>query len=78
MDIYLICKNQSCRFVIDRRVNGKSLDIPQLILKECPACGSAWSSTCPSCSRALTIKFADGLPRLGCCGQRLRAEAKAA
>jgi len=77
MDHYLLCKNPSCRFILDRRVNGKSLDSSQL-LKKCPVCGSAWSSTCPSCGRPLRVSFADGFPHSACCGQRLRGEAQAA
>jgi hypothetical protein len=78
MDHYLLCKNPSCRFVLDRRVNGKSLDDSRFILKRCPACGGAWSSKCPFCSRPLSVNFADGLPHSACCGQKLRGEARAA
>jgi hypothetical protein len=60
MERYSICKNPSCRFVLDRRVKGESLEISQY-LKKCPACGAGWSSACPFCNRALTINFVGGL-----------------
>jgi hypothetical protein len=78
MDNYLICENPSCRFVLDRRLNGKSLPSPQPILKKCPSCRSEWSSVCPFCSQALTIKFVQGHAHASCCGRRLRAQAEAA
>lgn len=78
MNHYLICKNPSCRFVLDLRVNGKSLDSLHLILKKCPDCGGAWTSACPFCSQPLMINFVEGLPQAACCGQRLRGEAQAA
>jgi hypothetical protein len=78
MDHFLICENSSCRFVLDRRINGKSLHNLKLILKNCPSCGGRWSSTCPFCSQALTLKVVGGFPHFACCGQRLHAKAKAA
>jgi hypothetical protein len=78
MDHFLLCKNPSCRFLLDRRLNGRSPDNSELILKKCPACGGAWSSTCPFCGRALSVSFADGFPHSACCEQRLRGEAQAA
>lgn len=78
MDHYSICENPGCRYILDRRVNGKSLHDPQFILKKCPACGGAWSSTCPSCGQALAMKLLGGLPYSACCGRKLHAKAKAA
>jgi hypothetical protein len=78
MDNYLICANPSCRFVLDRRLNGRSPARPQPILKKCPACRSGWSFTCPFCSQALAIKFVHGLVHSACCGRRLRVQAEAA
>jgi len=78
MDHYLLCKNPSCRFVLDLRVNGKSLDSLHLILEKCPACGGAWTSTCPFCSRPLSVSFVDGPPHSACCRRKLRGEAQAA
>jgi hypothetical protein len=49
---YLNCENSRCRFILDRRMNGKLLGDPQLILKKCPECGGAWSCTCPCCAAA--------------------------
>ena len=73
MDKYLVCSNPACRFVLDRGLNGTSLDGVQKILKTCPACGSDWSSSCPFCSEPLTVNFIDGLPSSACCGHKLRA-----
>lgn len=78
MDHLLICENPSCRFVLDRRINGKLLGNPQLILKKCPACRGEWSSICPFCGQSLTVKLINGLLHLTCCGKRLHPEAKAA
>jgi hypothetical protein len=78
MNHFLICENQRCRFILDRRVNGESLDGVRKILRQCPTCGSDWSSSCPFCDEALTINFVDRLPHTACCGRRLRVEAKAA
>lgn len=78
MDHLLICKNARCRFVLDARVNGKLQADSHLVLKSCPACGSQWSSACPFCGAALTMKLMDGLPSSSCCSRRLRADAKAA
>ena len=77
MERFLICKNSKCRFVLDRRINGKSLDGAHLLLMECPACGGAWSTTCPSCAQALAVKMVDGLPHSVCC-DRKPASARAA
>jgi hypothetical protein len=78
MDHFLICKNPSCRFVLDLRLNGKLLDSVHLVLKNCPACGGAWTSQCPFCSQPIAVSFADGPPQSACCGHRLRGEAQAA
>jgi len=78
MERFLICNNPKCHFVLDRRINGKSLDGAQLILKRCPACGGAWSSTCPSCAQNLAVKLVDGLPHSVCCDRKPPASARAA
>jgi len=78
MERFLICNNPKCHFVLDRRINGKSLDGAQLILKKCPACGSDWSSTCPSCNQALAVKLVAGLPYSVCCDHKPHANARAA
>lgn len=78
MERFLICSNHECRFVLDRRINGKSLDGAHLILKKCPACGGSWSSTCPSCTQALAIRLVGGLPHAVCCERKTTTSAKAA
>lgn len=78
MNHFLVCENPECRYILDRRVNGESLDGVRKIVKQCPECGGDWSSTCPFCDQALTISFVGGLPHSACRGHRLRAEARAA
>lgn len=78
MDHYFICSNPKCRFVLDRRIDGKSLDGAHLVLKKCPACGGDWSSTCPSCSLALVVRLVGGVPHTACCERKSHAKARAA
>jgi hypothetical protein len=78
MNHFLVCENPGCRFILDRRVNGESLDGVRKTLKGCPECGSDWSSSCPFCDQPLSVSFIDGVPGSACCGHNLRAEAKAA
>lgn len=39
MERFLVCKNLKCHFVLDRRINGQSVDGAHHILEKCPACG---------------------------------------
>jgi hypothetical protein len=78
MNHYLICANAKCRFLLDRRLNGKSMDGVQSILKTCPSCGGAWSSTCPACGQALAVKQSSGQPHAVCCVQKLHPNTRAA
>lgn len=78
MERFVVCNNPSCRFILDRRIDGKSLDGAQLILKKCPACGGDWSLTCPACSQALATKVVGGLPHSVCCEGKPNAKARAA
>ncbi len=78
MERFLVCSNAKCRFVLDRRINGKSLDGAHLILKKCPDCGGEWSSTCPSCAQPLAMKLVAGLPQFACCERKPKAAAQAA
>jgi hypothetical protein len=78
MNHFLVCENPECRFILDRRINGESLDGVRGILKKCPACGCDWSSSCPFCDQTLAVSFIAGLPRSACCGHQLRGEVKAA
>ncbi len=77
MENVLVCENPRCHFVLDRRINGTSLDGVQKIVKKCPACGSGWSSSCPYCDQPLAVNFADGHLIAACCGRSL-ADARAA
>jgi hypothetical protein len=78
MNHYSICENPQCRLVLDRDIDGKTPSDAHLLLKQCPCCGSAWSSICPFCSQGLTIKIVNDLPQFSCCGHTLGMEAKAA
>jgi predicted nucleic acid-binding Zn ribbon protein len=70
MDRFLICDNSKCRFMLDRRINGRSLDGLQHMVRQCPSCGGSWSSTCPSCGQALAVKLVGGLPHSVCCDRK--------
>jgi len=78
MERFLVCNNPKCHFVLDRHINGTSLDDAQLILKKCPACGGDWSSTCPACAHPLTVKLVGGLPFSVCCERKPATRARAA
>jgi hypothetical protein len=78
MDRFLVCASSKCRFVLDRRINGASLDGVQDIVKKCPSCGASWSTTCPSCGQALAVKLVRGLPHSVCCDRKSHAGAAAA
>jgi hypothetical protein len=75
---FLICNNSACRFLLDRRINGGTLDGVQRIVKQCPSCGGSWSSTCPSCGQALAVKSVQGLPHSVCCERKSQSGAAAA
>ena len=78
MDRYFICNNPKCRFLLDRRVAGKSALDAQIILKDCPACGGSWSSICPACNGTLAIKIVETLPHISCCDRKQSSKASAA
>ena len=78
MERFLICNNPKCHLVLVRRINGKSQDGAQLILKKCPACGGDWSSIGPSCTQTLAVKLVAGLPHSVCCDRKPHANARAA
>jgi hypothetical protein len=78
MERYVICENRKCRFILDSRVNGKSLDSARLLINKCPACGGSWSSTCPACRLPLAITLVGGLPHTVCCDRKPLAKARAA
>jgi ssDNA-binding Zn-finger/Zn-ribbon topoisomerase 1 len=76
MERFLVCNNPKCHFVLDRHINGK--DGAHLIVKKCPACGGAWSSTCPACTHQLAVKLVGGLPHSVCCERKPATNARAA
>jgi hypothetical protein len=78
MDRFLICENSRCRFLLDRRINGRSQGAVQHILKKCPSCGSSWSLTCPSCGQALAVKSVQGQLHSVCCDSKNQPGAAAA
>jgi len=73
MERYFICNNPKCRFVLDRRINAKSPHDARLVLKNCPACGGSWSSTCPTCHGYLAVRMVGGLPHVACCNRNPNA-----
>jgi hypothetical protein len=75
---FLICENPKCRFILDRRLNGRSRGEPQLIVKKCPDCGAGWSATCPTCHQPLAVKFVGGAPHTVCCARKPHVKAQAA
>ncbi|HKW56194.1 MAG TPA: hypothetical protein VJN42_02465 [Candidatus Acidoferrum sp.] len=75
---FFICDNPKCRFLMDRRVNGRTLNGTQFIVKKCPVCGGNWSTTCPSCGQPLAVKIAGGLPYAMCCERKPITRASAA
>jgi hypothetical protein len=77
MERFLVCDNSKCRFILDNRINGRGSDRSQFMLKHCPECGGNWSSSCPSCSREIALKFVGGLPHFTCCDGTAQAKAKA-
>jgi hypothetical protein len=78
MNHFLVCENPGCRFILDRRVNGESLDGVRKIVKQCPECGGDWSSVCPFCEKQLAVRFVNERPISVCCGRKLRPEMLAA
>jgi hypothetical protein len=78
MERFLICKNPKCHFVLDRRINGQSVDGAHHILKKCPACGGVWSSNCPSCSQPLAMRLVGGILHSVCCTGKTHTRARAA
>jgi len=78
MNRFLVCANAKCCFVLDRRINGSSLNRLQQVLTKCPACGSQWSSNCPSCGEALTVKSVAGRLRRVCCSTKAHSRAEIA
>lgn len=79
MNHFLICENPACRFILDRRLDGTSLDGVLGLLPRCPECGGSWSAKCPFCSQAVAIELpAEGIPALACCGRRPLLAANAA
>ena len=75
---FLICDNPKCRYLMDLRVNGRTLNGTQFIVKKCPECGGNWSKTCPSCGQPLAVKMHAGLPYPVCCERKPMARASAA
>jgi predicted amidophosphoribosyltransferase len=78
MSSFMICTNASCRFLLDRRLNGRSMDGVRKIVKTCPDCGGDWSSTCPGCGQALAVKITNGLPHSVCCEHRAHNDRRVA
>jgi hypothetical protein len=74
MESFLICENPRCHMVLDLRENGNVLPRSEIVVNECPECGSRWSSICPFCSKPLEVDWRGGLPHCSSCRQKLQAE----
>ena len=74
MEKILVCSNSRCRFVLDLRECDRVLRRSDLPIKECPECGSEWSSTCPFCARVLSLAWPHALPHCANCQRVLRPE----
>ena len=75
MESFLVCENPRCHMVLDLREDGDVLPRSEIVLNDCPECGSPWSSTCPFCSKPLEVDWCDGLPHCLSCRQKLQAKA---
>lgn len=72
MNMLVVCQNAKCRFLL---YTGNQQDgfRPELPLKNCPECGSAWSTRCPHCNALLEATVRVGLPPVcSSCGQTMR------
>lgn len=67
----LICENPACRFLIDLRELGQTVKRSSLIINFCPECNSAWSDSCPFCSKALDVTWKELRPRCAICNHAL-------
>jgi hypothetical protein len=72
---FLICENPTCHMVLDLRENGHVLPRSEIIVDECPECGSSWSHQCPFCSKPLEVAWRNDLPHCLKCRQKLQAKA---
>lgn len=68
----LICKNPSCRFVLDLREGGRTTPRSSLIINCCPDCASDWLDYCPFCSAHLDISWEEELPHCAACHRSFR------
>jgi predicted amidophosphoribosyltransferase len=75
MGLFLICSNPRCHFVLDKRVNGSSLDGVESILTKCPSCGGKWSTICPSCGLPLAVDAVAGRFQRICCEVKAPSDA---
>jgi hypothetical protein len=62
MERFIICKNPLWRLVVDLRTDNRILKISELIINQCPECGSEWSSLCPFLLKGSGHNLASGAP----------------
>jgi len=72
IESFLICINPKCHMVIDLRESGTVLPRSELMLNECPECGSGWSSCCPFCNTRLSVSWLAGTMRCSSCHRRIK------
>ena len=75
MQSFLICENPKCLMVLDLREDGRVMPRSELILNECPECGSRWSSACPFCGKPLEVTWRAKFPHCSGCRKKLQPEA---
>ena len=75
MERFIVCKNALCRLVVDLRTqDNRILKISELIINQCPECGSEWSSHCPFCANELDANWHENLPICSQCLLPLKAD----
>jgi hypothetical protein len=74
LEEFLICKNQSCRFLVSLREDNKLLSRAELILSACPECNHEWSERCPFCLEILAVAWQSKTPSCAHCLRPLKPE----
>jgi DNA-directed RNA polymerase subunit RPC12/RpoP len=61
--------------VLDLREDGRVMPRSELILNECPECGSRWSSACPFCGKTLEVTWRSKFAHCLNCGKKVQPKA---
>jgi ribosomal protein L37AE/L43A len=73
MELFLLCTNPKCRYLVSLRDGGQVLERSKLVFDECPKCGHRWTSQCPFCDKPLEVTLHEKLPQCSHCGHTLKA-----